>query len=258
MKPGESCPITIIWEPQYRGSVVTDLIVHHSGNLGFVVVPIRGSADSAEGKDGDGKIASSGKTRHISSEPSIIPRGMAEQRGVMPSMINPPSMEQIANSLPAIDSGKLKQTPAKNAEAPKPDLPALSLIGTVNGRAILGTPDGQNYVLGLGESTAITDLPVSLLQLDSTRAVVNIAGTRKELHLRQAPTFMRAKKQEPDLGGTGSSSSSSGSSGVTGGAAGASSSFLPAAPSATGPGNSTPSGTTMGLDTPPPAALPKS
>src|SRR5262249_39458191 len=54
LKPGESCPLTVMWEPEYRGNIATDLIVRHSGGLGFVVVPIRGVATADEGKEGKG------------------------------------------------------------------------------------------------------------------------------------------------------------------------------------------------------------
>jgi len=43
LKPGETCPVTLVWSPTDRGQVSTDLIIRHSGRQGFSVIPIRGT-----------------------------------------------------------------------------------------------------------------------------------------------------------------------------------------------------------------------
>ena len=47
LKPGESCPVTLVWTPNDPGQISTDLIIRHSGRLGFAVIPIRGNAKGA-------------------------------------------------------------------------------------------------------------------------------------------------------------------------------------------------------------------
>ncbi|MBI3419573.1 MAG: hypothetical protein HY053_05530 [Proteobacteria bacterium] len=197
LKPGESCPITVMWEPMQRGNIATDLIVHHSGSLGFVVVPIRGIASSGEGKKGDDKNVGSNK----GNDSALLPQRGDETHVILPAMMAPPPIEQIAQSLPAINSKAVK-APAPQREGEQPqqqqqqqlELPTVALIGTVGGRAILGGPDDQTYMMGLGETISIEGIPVSLMQLDSARAVVNISGVRKELYLRQAPTILKKKE----------------------------------------------------------------
>jgi hypothetical protein len=200
LKPGESCPITIIWQPSSGGNVATDLIVHHSGNLGFVVVPIRGISAG-----GDTSTASNNK----GGGTDLLPSSGGMQKSLQPSLpTSPPSLDQIARSLPTIDSHKLKNDNEKTKETAEavPAPTVISLIGTVNGRAILGDSAGESYVLSLGESTSIGGTPVSLLQLDNTRAVVKVGSTRQEIHLRRASTIMRKDDKAPEFevsGGSG-------------------------------------------------------
>ncbi len=212
LRSGESCPITIMWTPRRRGSIATDLIVHHSGNLGFVVVPIRGKAVvDEEGTDGGSGSAS--RTDSGSSGASLVPKGGGEMQARVagailapPSAPAPPSVSDIVKSLPKIKDHRLSRNKSAGDATPGP---ALSLIGTVNNRAILGSVDGQTYVIGLGETAVINDEVVALLQLDPTRAVVNISGARRVLALRQAPTI---RKSSTALGGASSSPSASSTS----------------------------------------------
>ncbi|MDR3448559.1 MAG: choice-of-anchor D domain-containing protein, partial [Alphaproteobacteria bacterium] len=44
LAPGASCPVTLLWVPTQAGPISTDLIIRHSGRLGFAVIPIRGVA----------------------------------------------------------------------------------------------------------------------------------------------------------------------------------------------------------------------
>lgn len=48
LKPGESCPVTLIWAPIMREAISTDLIIRHSGQLGFTVIPVRGTAKGSD------------------------------------------------------------------------------------------------------------------------------------------------------------------------------------------------------------------
>src|SRR6202012_1782228 len=41
---GASCPVTLLWTPKTNGPVSTDLIIRHSGKMGFAVIPVRGVA----------------------------------------------------------------------------------------------------------------------------------------------------------------------------------------------------------------------
>lgn len=205
LKPGESCPITVMWEPSSRGTISTDLIVHHSGNLGFVVVPIRGKAISDEGKIAAGDDKKSGSGAVMSSSSTLTKNRIASEMPV-PERLTPlpqPTTEQIAASLPPVVSSSIlpqrKSAPKEQPKAaPKDALEqkseepiTLSLIGTVGGRAILGDESDETHMIGLGEKIAINGQDVELLQLDPTRAIVMVAGKRVPLSLRSAPSYMQ-------------------------------------------------------------------
>ncbi len=42
--PGGSCPVILQWEPKKAGALSTDLVIHHSGRVGFTVIAVRGEA----------------------------------------------------------------------------------------------------------------------------------------------------------------------------------------------------------------------
>lgn len=245
LKAGESCPITVMWEPRNKGNIATDLIVRHSGNLGFVVVPIRGNGtmpdESKTADAGDGKAGKSTGNEKSKSRPSSTASSSQASRSsgesaqakantngpsldALPLPSKPqdtPSAQQVANTMPPISSSSVlpkasdkmaktdKKLPAKSAplEEPQQDAstdeaqnsappPEIVLIGTVGGRAILGDVDEQTYMVGLGEKTIIGGEDVELLQLDPTRAVVNVSGQRLSLSLRRAQTFMQKKAEK--------------------------------------------------------------
>jgi hypothetical protein len=217
LKPGESCPITVIWAPHARGNIATDLIVRHNGNLGFVVVPIRGSAQNNDGDKNDGGTGGTQQVRDFRQPPvrssnaaSLMPQ--SDNAGVPAPSINNlplPSARQIANSLPPIQmprpSAPVVQQPAQGGvgqQASAIDLP-LQLIGTVGGRAILGSPQHEPVLIGLGESSQISGVTVELLQLDALRAVVNVDGVRKVLSLRNAPSYIQQGSSNNSTGGAG-------------------------------------------------------
>lgn len=41
---GTSCPVILQWEPKKAGTLSTDLVIHHSGKVGFTVIAVRGEA----------------------------------------------------------------------------------------------------------------------------------------------------------------------------------------------------------------------
>lgn len=205
LKPGESCPITVMWEPSQKENLATDLIVRHNGDLGFVVVPIRGAAKVVEAeKDKDGKSTDDG-VRSRNSAPSVV----TSSQVIAPTSVLP-ALNQLAQSLPQIQSEALDK---KGSALPaKPALPPgatveLNLIGTVGGRAILGGASAQTAIVGLGETVPFEGNNIELLQLESNRAVVNVNGVRREFGLRRAASYMQSANS--------SSGSSAGVSGVS-------------------------------------------
>lgn len=217
LKPSESCPITVMWEPTFRGNVATDLIVRHSGNLGFVVVPIRGAgSDSRTGKEDDvADIKSSPeKSKRSSSSSLLMPGGPGKQLQLHSSQ---PSLDALPlpKSTLKMDGSDEGVTPLKSSAilprkppsvedmtqaepAPAVSAPEIVLIGTVGGRAILGDSQDQPYMVGLGEKVSIGGTDVELLQLDPTRAVIMAAGKRMNLTLRNKQTIQPKSAEKSD------------------------------------------------------------
>ncbi len=212
LKPGESCPITVMWEPMARGNIATDLIVRHSGNLGFVVVPIRGSGTKEADKN-DVEVVS-GSTSGVSSSPSsFVSSGSAS---LMPR--GPDGSSQSLTSMPALDALPLPRDSLGLDYSRRKDppnvrrmvggdqdggeqeervfIPQILLIGTVGKRAILGDAQEQTYMVNLGEKISIAGSDVELLQLDPTRAVVMVSGKRINLLLRNSQTIANQSYQQ--------------------------------------------------------------
>lgn len=244
LKPGESCPVTVMWAPTESGTISTDLLINHNGNLGYVVVPIRGKAESEdetiaaenESKGGARKTPqqrqarstsnssrnSSGRASAESSKPSAsqldnLPVAKQEQQEAprRNDDLAPPNVQDVAQSLPPIQSDdvvpKKKQRKAQpmkkevvdeapadgelaEAEVDEVYLPELTLIGTMGRRAILGDDQSETHTVGLGEQVNIGGVDVELVQLEPSRAVVSMAGKRKELRLRNTRSIMQASK----------------------------------------------------------------
>lgn len=216
LKPGESCPITVMWEPTFRGNVATDLIVRHSGNLGFVVVPIRGAgSDGRTGKEEDVADIKSGSDKpKRSSSSSLMPSGSGKLQLRSQPSLEPLPLPKSAAKMDGSDEGVVPMKsstvlPTKPPsveemveaeQAPAASAPQLMLIGTVGGRAILGDAQEQSYMVGLGEKVSIDGVDVELLQLDPTRVVVMAAGKRMNLTLRNKQTIQPRSAEKSDDG----------------------------------------------------------
>ena len=199
LKSGESCPITVLWEPNLRGKIATDLIVRHSGNLGFVVVPIRGSGTKEVEKNGGNiDVVDSGPGKTMSAIPSgsasLMPR---TSDGMMQSISSMPALDALPLPRDTLSNSKRKSPPNVKdmvgsddvEEVREVPIPKILLIGTVGKRAILGDTQEQTYMVNLGERVNIAGSDVELLQLDPTRAVVMISGKRINLSLRNMQTI---------------------------------------------------------------------
>lgn len=51
LKPVEACALTLNWVPSREGAIIDDLQILHTGARGVLVMPIRGSADSAASRE---------------------------------------------------------------------------------------------------------------------------------------------------------------------------------------------------------------
>jgi hypothetical protein len=164
LKPGESCPVTMVWAPVERGLISTDLIIRHSGQLGFAVIPVRGVAKDATGDDA---TASNGKGQ-----------GDAQHAAHANAVPPPPSPGEVAKEVAR----------AINPPAAGSSLSAatgeLHLIGTVGLRAVLLKPDGTTAIVQTGDEVDIGgSSPVKVLGVQSTSATLLVDGKKKDFRL---------------------------------------------------------------------------
>lgn len=185
LKPGEGCPITVTWQPEKAGQISTDLILRHTGILGFLVIPVRGEAQA--------DVSAGKNTDKTDDKLSTIARGS------VPLPPSPTDLASLTGAIPAVALSDLKpETRTINADD-------LSLIGTVGNKAILLLPSNKTAVVIQGQSFDIGSHGQSAKVLSiGLRSVTLLVGERKlELPLRAAENLVRrasAQKGENEAG----------------------------------------------------------
>jgi len=208
LKMGESCPVTLVWQPEAKGALSTDLIIRHTGRLGFAVVPIRGVAlfpSDDEGGDKEGGKNGKGTAASKTSRPSTSATGSRESQGIP----QPPTAEELekmmAGSIPPVSAGVLPEEGgiASKPAAPKGEEGTYHLIGTVGSRALIYTPDGETKVVAVGEKLEdASGRTMTLARLSPREAEVVIEGKKKILALEAVSTLtqrastMRERKRD--------------------------------------------------------------
>lgn len=194
LKPGESCPVTLVWTPAHNGQISTDLIIRHSGRLGFAVVPIRGAAK------GGAAVEVGAKNAPVAGV------------GALPS---PPTADELARAatghIPPVSSGALGGAAAPAASG------RFYLIGTVGNRAVILKPDGTTTVASVDDEIDSGGQTAKLVKVSAKSAELVIDGKKKTLVLEAAPELKSraaAARKDPlsALGGMREGSSSSDSS----------------------------------------------
>ncbi len=212
LKVGESCPVTLMWKPQTRGNVSTDLIIRHSGRLGFAVIPIRGKAK--EPKDGivPSTAVSSGKTGSgslLTSGTSRVTRG---------SSVPPPSLDDVQNAI----AGKIAPLSVDGVEAilDQGDAPVkpkiqysvdeVKLIGTVGSRAVLYLPDGSTKTASVGDEVSLSETSkLKVLAITARQAEIQIGKDKKKLVLTSVESLReRSVANRKETGSFGSAKTS--------------------------------------------------
>ncbi|MFY9288728.1 MAG: hypothetical protein WAO98_09545 [Alphaproteobacteria bacterium] len=184
LKQGESCPVTLVWSPQDRGQISTDLIIRHSGRLGFAVIPIRGNA-----KGGTAATGTTGATGRDASRVTF------EQRGNAPLPPSPSDLASIASGNVAPLSSEVLGSPPPEAPVSAPS-GTLRLIGTVGNRVVLLLPDGTTAVVGAGEEFEMGSKKGRVTAIMGKSADVMIDGKKKNLTLAPAPELTRASSSQ--------------------------------------------------------------
>jgi len=180
LKPGESCPVTLVWKPAAKGVISTDLIIRHSGRLGFAVVPIRGNAKEPKDYSGaDVKSAKGGgapEAGKSGGKPGKLPTAAEEIERELADRVPPLTTDHMPANLAGMASAV---TTAVGGE--------FRLIGTVGNRAIILKPDGMTAVAGVGEEISYGDgKTAKLTNVMPKSAEIFIDGKKKQLSLAAA------------------------------------------------------------------------
>ena len=171
LKPGESCPVTLVWTPKEPGQVSTDLIIRHSGRLGFAVIPIRGAAKGiASDRNRSANTESVSKSNSIPAPPSAQDLEKAANGKILP--VSAAALASAASGAGAIE-GK------------------LTLIGTVGNRAVFLKPDGRTAIANVGDEIDLGEKRAAkILQVASHSADVLMDGKKKTLFIETSPELV--------------------------------------------------------------------
>ena len=192
LKIGESCPVTLIWSPDARGAISTDLIIRHSGRLGFAVIPIRGMAKEALNKNGDSTFAKGKNDGKLSDMAPSGKPGMSPTASEMERM--------IADKMPPI-SGEALSPPSgresgHGANVENGSSESFRLIGTVGNRAVLFKPDGTTTIVAAGDEILLDNgKTVKVINVLSRQAEILIGDKKKVLRLESAPLLTNKAAQ---------------------------------------------------------------
>jgi hypothetical protein len=176
LAPGASCPVTLLWVPKSNGPISTDLIIRHSGRLGFAVIPVRGMA---KGPSSTTKVAATdGKKEVVPLPPSV-----RELESEMVGKVTPVSSATLENSAPI-------------AEARATGDGSVHLIGTIGERALLLTSTGDTIIIAEGGEFAINGKSAKIVAVKSRSIDYVVGGVRKTLPLEASSMLVdRAAKQ---------------------------------------------------------------
>lgn len=190
--PGSSCPVTVVWQPSGAGDVSTDLIIRHTGPMGFAVIPVRGKATS--GRSGGTAVA------RAPAPPVPVDAGDLGNDEALAAAAGLPVKK---GKVPPITAAALFGREGDRAVAGD-----LVLRGTSGTQAILVSSDGSTIVVGEGESfTTSGGEHMRLLNVEPTKVTVTGDMGRTELKL-QAPQSGGMKKNKSRGGDAGFSGSS--------------------------------------------------
>lgn len=181
LKPGESCPVTLLWDPKSAGAISTDLIIRHSGRLGFAVIPIRGIAKAPKEANGAASLGVKASGSVVSMSPSAD-----DVERMIETKAQALSMEPVSSSDLVV--------PAVQAE-PKAGLDGVHLIGTVGNRGLFYMPDGTTAIVAVGETLPISGDGVKLLEVTPKQAALLVNGEAKTLLLEQASALTKKAAQ---------------------------------------------------------------
>ncbi|MDD4617318.1 MAG: hypothetical protein PHW76_09495 [Alphaproteobacteria bacterium] len=180
LQPGSSCPVTLLWDPKDNSPISTDLIIRHSGKMGFTVIPVRGIAKGGAAADG---------TKN------------AMPRGSIPLPMSATDLErEVQNKITPVSEAALSENRSGGGAAARPfmlqqkmqadDGGVLTLIGTVGTRAVFLLSNGQTAVVKAGEDFDTPEGAVRLVTVYASAADVRMGSKQMTLPLKAASSLV--------------------------------------------------------------------
>ncbi len=170
LKPDASCPITLKWQPKERGNIATDLIMRHTGKIGFTVIPVRGKGI---GEGGSGM-----------TQTTALPHNNADNHGQktlpVPPTPSDDAVENITGQLPPAVTGDPGVRPVTKVRGTSGD--KLYFIGLVGTRAIFQY-SGVTKSAQVGDDVEFGNMTVKLLALAERKARVLVNGQQRIVQL---------------------------------------------------------------------------
>lgn len=204
LKPGESCPVTMVWNPTSNGQISTDLIIRHSGRVGFAVIPLRGKAHGAPENTQATDLTTRGNS-HGSRNGGIVPPPSAQDL----SKISIPPVSAAVVLPSGADSSR--KAPVRAAPTPEEVADSIHLIGTVGDRAVIVKPDGSTTVAKTGDTITMDDTKAKVVAITAKTLTLSINGKNTDFQLEASQDLIDRAKSEKDSSKS-SSSTPSGSS----------------------------------------------
>jgi hypothetical protein len=178
LEPDASCPITLKWQPNHMGSIATDLIMRHTGKIGFTVIPVRGrgigggsASMTSLGTEGGMSASVMNSVSHSGSGGKVAPPPTAMDvesvTGKLPTTVTSPP--------PVAASANLSAT--TNNSGGK-----LYLIGVVGRRAIVQR-EGVTRSLDVGNELELGGATIKLLSVTERDARVLVNNQPRLLKL---------------------------------------------------------------------------
>jgi len=174
LAPGASCPVTLLWVPKTGGPISTDLIIRHSGKLGFAVIPVRGIAK--------------GPTSNVVADSK--PDGKKDSGIPLPPSAQDLEKE-MAGKIAPISGATLGAPPSKSGGDG-----TLHLIGTIGDKALILKPDGETAVVSVGGEFDVGDKTAKLVAVGARSADVMFEGKKKHLPLEAAASLVAKATQD--------------------------------------------------------------
>lgn len=178
LKPDASCPITLKWQPRERGNIATDLIMRHTGKIGFTVIPVRGKGIGEGG--GDGVMTSQAVAPPTGRNTGSNGNTKGQKPLPVPPTPSADEVESITGKLPSTVVGESDDKPVTRTRATSSD--KLFLIGLVGTRAIL-QHGGVTRSVAIGDEVELGSMTVKLLALAERKAKVLVNGTPRVVSL---------------------------------------------------------------------------